>query len=272
MQYLIISSLLFLFLTACSHNQAVNTGLLGADAVQFASSEAPLFGAPPILTGRLKKPQGEGPFPAVVLLHGCGGIQPKRDHRWVERLTGWGYVTLQVDSFGPRGLASVCTLGGKESADMLARRVVDAYDARNYLASQPFVDKKRIAVMGWSNGAATTLNALYPERNDPFTAAVAMYPHCRKQLNSLNTPLLILIGEKDDWTPAEACRSMMPAGNSRFEVKLKVYPDAYHAYDSLGKPRQAAGSRGSHHLEYNEAAEQDSILMVKEFLEKYLRK
>jgi len=150
-----------------------------------------------------------------------------RDHLWAERLVSWGYVTLQVDSFNPRNISSVCTLGGRESDDMLARRVTDAYDAQHFLNTLPFVNYKRIAVMGWSNGGATTLNVLYPKRVDPFHAAVAMYPSCRKSLADLTAPLLILIGAKDDWTPAERCVAMMPSGKNNYDVTLQVYPDAY---------------------------------------------
>ena len=89
---------------------------------------------------------------------------------------------------------------------------------------------------------------------------------------TINAPLLILIGEKDDWTPAERCVSMIPSGKSNFEVVLQVYPDAYHAYDSISKPREVMGARGSHHLEHNPIAEQDSIIRVKDFLEKYLQR
>jgi len=268
---------LYLFLllctASCAHRPPPTEGLLpdNPDVVSFPSSESNLFNSKLVLTGRLQKPSGTGKFPAVVLLHGCGGVQPKRDHRWAERLVSWGYVTLQVDSFKPRGISSVCTLGGKESADMLARRVTDAYDAQKFLASLPFVDKKRIAIMGWSNGGSTTLNALYQNRDDPFHAAIVMYPSCRKSLADLNAPLLILIGEKDDWTPAERCVSMMPLGKSNFEVALQAYPNAYHAYDSIGKPREVMGSQGSHHLEYNPTAELDSIDRVKDFLKKYLQ-
>jgi dienelactone hydrolase len=185
----------------------------------------------------------------------------------------WGYVTLQVDSFKPRGVTSVCAKEGKEAAEMLVRRVTDAYDAQHYLTGLPFVDSSRIAVMGWSNGAITTLNALYPKHDDPFKAAVAMYPSCRKSLDSLNAPLLILIGAKDDWTPAERCVTMMPSGKSSFEVALQVYPDAYHAYDAIGKPHEVRGARGSsHHLEHNPAAMNDSVVRVKEFLGKYLQR
>jgi dienelactone hydrolase len=265
----IIICLLFL---ACA-SYAQNPELHDPDIVTFASSETHLFTAPLLLTGRLQRPAGDGPFPAVVLLHGCGGVQPKRDHLWAERMVNWGYVTLQPDSFQPRGISSVCSMGGKESADMLARRVADAYDAQQYLVSLPFVDSKRIAVMGWSNGGAVTLNALYPNLDKPFQAAVAMYPSCRNSLASLNAPLLILIGAKDDWTPAERCITMMPSGKSNYEVALQVYSEAYHAYDTIGKPREVLGfQRNSHHLEHNPAAEKDSILRVKEFFGKYLKR
>ena len=266
--------IIFLLLVACASCTHIPPPVerRDPDVVSFPSSEANLLGPSLVLTGRLQKPEGDRQFPAVVLLHGCGGVQTKRDHRWAERLVSWGYVTLQVDSFKPRGIRSVCTLGGKESTDMLARRVADAYDAQHFLAGLPFVDNKRIAVMGWSHGGATTLNALYPKRDDPFNVAIAMYPSCRKSLADLNSPLLILIGEKDDWTPSERCVAMMPSGKSNFEVALQIYPDAYHAYDSIGKPREVMGSQGSHHLEHNPVAEQDSKVRVKEFLEKYLHR
>jgi dienelactone hydrolase len=264
---------LFLLVCASCTHPAPERLLRDPALVTFASSEANLFGASLLLSGRVQKSAGDGPFPAVVLLHGCSGVQPKRDHIWVERLVSWGYVTLQVDSFQPRGITSVCTMEGKEAADMLERRVADAYDAQHYLTGLPFVDSKRIAVMGWSHGGITTLNALYPKRDNPFHVAVAMYPSCRKSLAALNAPLLILIGAKDDWTPAERCITMMPSGKSNFEVALKVYPDAYHAYDAIGKPREVQGSRGSsHHLEHNPTAENDSIFRVRGFLEKYLQK
>ena len=263
---------LLLCTASCVRRPPLTEGLLrdNPDVVSFPSSESNLFDSKLILTARLQKPAGTGKFPAVVLLHGCGGMQPKRDHRWAERLVSWGFATLQVDSFKPRGISSVCTLGGKESADMLARRVTDAYDAQQFLASLPFVDNKRIAIMGWSNGGSTTLNVLYQKRDDPFHAAIAMYPSCRKSLADLNAPLLILIGEKDDWTPTERCVSMIPSGKSSFEVTLRAYPNAYHAFDSVGKPREVMGSQGSHHLEYNVTAELDSIDRVKNFLKKYL--
>jgi dienelactone hydrolase len=108
------------------------------------------------LTGKLTKPQGDGPFPAVVLLHGCGGIVKNNDD-WAERLTSWGYVALQVDSFGPRGQSNIYS---NTMLIPLHLRVQDAYDAKSYLAGFPFVDRNRIAVMGWFTGGNITLAAV----------------------------------------------------------------------------------------------------------------
>jgi dienelactone hydrolase len=241
------------------------------DTISFQSSAAHIGGGALNLTGRLKKPDGGGPFPAVILLHGCGGISPKRDHRWAERLSDWGYVTLQVDSFRPRGLSSVCTYSGGDAIDILRKRVTDAYDAKQYLAGLPFVDPSRIAVMGWSHGGATTLQTLYLKTDDPFRAAIAYYPSCRRILTGLNSPLLILIGEADDWTPSSRCVEMLPKEQAASEVTLKVYPGAYHGFDILDANANVRGSTGMHHLQYHPEAEADSIIRVRAFFEKHMK-
>jgi dienelactone hydrolase len=180
-------------------------------------------------------------------------------------------VTLQVDSFGPRGLSNVCTYTSSDYVDIFQQRVTDAYDAKQYLSSLPFVDIKRIAVMGWSHGGHTTLQALQQDRQMPFQAAVAFYPACRRSLSGMNAPLLILIGEADDWTYADQCVSMMPKGKTSPEVILKVYPGAYHGFDTAGANHNVRGSKGVHHLQYNPEAEADAIIQVRSFFEKHLK-
>jgi dienelactone hydrolase len=107
-----------------------------ADNVTFKSRQEGIE-----LTGILTKPQGDGPFPAVVLLHGCAGIDDAnvRDKAWAKRLASWGYVTLQVDSFRPREMSTIC-----DSTLLLLKmaypRAEDAYDAKSFLAELPFVD------------------------------------------------------------------------------------------------------------------------------------
>lgn len=134
---------------------------------------------------------------------------------------------------------------------------MDAYGALFYLAGQPFIDPDRIAILGYSQGAMVALSAvelrgietLFDRR---FRAVVAYYPYCSNAL-ALAAPTVILIGELDDWTPANACRRDMArrSGEGAF-VKLVVYPGAYHAFNfTRARPTSFLG----HHIEHNETAE-----------------
>jgi dienelactone hydrolase len=243
-----------------------------ADPIKFKSTSTDKDGKPLSLTGILTKPEGDGPFPAIVLLHGCSGLQhsKSRSELWSNRLLSWGYVTLQLDSFGPRNVSNICTDIGEIFA-MCFTRAQDAYDAKDFLSELPYVDRNRIALMGWSHGGMTVLTALIKkfipqDRQTPFTATIAFYPYCDTYLNNLNAPLLILIGQADDWTPAKSCSVSMPQEQSNPEVILKIYSGAYHAFDWAGMDEIYEG----HRLLYDPIAAQDAIIQVKNFLAKYL--
>jgi dienelactone hydrolase len=160
-----------------------------AVSVQFKSLDIGSDGNPIILTGKLTKPKGEGPFPALVLLHGSGGVKARRDADWVKRLTNWGYVSLQVDSFGPRGV-SVSEILKNSFKVPHYTRAKDAHGARHYLSRLPFVDRNRIAVMGWSHGGLSTIvSVIDAYGGDSFKAAIAFYPYCAYSMNWLKAPL-----------------------------------------------------------------------------------
>ena len=118
------------------------------------------------LVGKLTKPEGVGTFPAVILLHSCFGSRPYQD-RWATKLAQWGYVTLQVDSFDPRDIKEVCTDLDTAFALGLEANVVDIQGSLSYLHGQPFVDKDRVAVMGW--GFSSLLSAVFRDgQQRPF--------------------------------------------------------------------------------------------------------
>lgn len=236
------------------------------------------------LTGRLSKPAGDGPFPAVVLLHGCRGMLPFQD-AWAAKLTEWGYVALQVDSFAPRDITEICTdFQQAYYHGVLGDRVMDAFGALSYLDSLSFVDKDRVAVMGW--GASATLGAVvrlgsHAYFDQKFRAGVALYPRC-KQISSgdFYAPVLVLAGGKDDWALVRDCERMAQAGAALLvPITLKVYPDAYHSFDDFDLPEfwyyeeahnyQKNPARGAN-LGYSRAAHEDSIKQVREFLAKHL--
>jgi dienelactone hydrolase len=240
-------------------------------SARIVELETPLASAQP-LEAYLRQPDNAGPLPAVVLMHGCNGSFKQLDERWGKRIAGWGYLTLTVDRFGPRGIDNACA--GGPPVDM----AFDAYRALNYLAQQPFVDSARVVLLGFSQGGWLTLTSL--ERGvieqtaqHKFRAGIAFYPPCQGFKGNMTVPTLILIGASDDWTPAEDCRDMVEGrdgfGISREKgvgvpAKLIIYPGAYHAFDipTLQIPRTYFG----HHLEYNQAAAEQSIEAVHDFL------
>jgi dienelactone hydrolase len=241
----------------------------GATIVEL---ESPLARAQP-LQGLLRRPEGAGPFPAIVLLHSCNGNWKRLDERWGRQIAPWGYVTLTVDSFGPRGIDNTCTSGSP--ADM----AFDAYRALDFLVQQGSVAPDRVAVLGFSQGGWLALSSVergVVEGSSPnkFRAAAAFYPPCRTIRGDLTVPALIMIGELDDWSPADGCRSLAEGGDDygvsrrRGEgapIKLIVYPGAYHGFDApaLKTPRELFG----HRLEYNQAAADQSAVALREFLD-----
>ena len=98
-------------------------------------------------------PPGNGPFPAVLVMHGCGGINDS--HRsWAGRLVGWGYAAVIVDSFGPRNQRRVCE--SVETPSRLIVRGLDAHNAATYLRTLPNIQADQIGIVGFSHGGGAT--------------------------------------------------------------------------------------------------------------------
>jgi dienelactone hydrolase len=204
-------------------------------------------GAPQEIVATLVRPAGEGPFPAVVQLHGCGGLEAQ-SYRWARWLAAQGYVALVVDSFGPRNVKGDCRSGPDEPP--ITARFDDAFGALRYLQSQPFVVRDRIAAIGWSQGgvyAMAVINGPSLERAKKrgvllpsvgFAAGIGIYPGgCFSLVNQqVVSPLLVLIGAADDWTPAAKCAEMVNAMKSRgADAAIVIYPGAYHYFDVEGQ-------------------------------------
>lgn len=130
-------------------------GGVRAETVRFPSVAAGSSAAGPEISGWIYRPAGPGPFPAIVLAHTCGGTSAHTD-AWGKLLTGWGYLVLAADSFGPRGHKQVCTNGAVTGN----QRVADIAGALKYLAALPEVQPWRIGLIGHSHGGWTTMRAV----------------------------------------------------------------------------------------------------------------
>lgn len=121
----------------------LSSSTLAAESVTFAGLSPTVGIDPLILKANLVKPEGNGPFPAVIMMHGCAGDTPYQD-AWENRFVEWGYVVLRVDSLTPRKKQTFCDM----PAPTTKPRAQDAYDAKSYLMELPFVDKQKIGLIG----------------------------------------------------------------------------------------------------------------------------
>ena len=214
--------------------------------VEFASLDQP-GGRPVTLKGFwLPAPSGTARNPAVALFHGCGGALDKNGQLG-QRLRGYaallnqqGLHALVVDSLTPRGERELCTQRTGTRAVTQAHRRLDALAAIQWLAQRPEVDAERIGLLGWSNGGSTVLAATNVRQHDVAARpiqpafAVAFYPGCEAELKrgyETRTPLLMLLGEADDWTPAAPCHQL--ARHAKGVIpQIEAYAGAYHGFDS----------------------------------------
>jgi dienelactone hydrolase len=227
------------------------------------------------IQGDLAKPDGAGPFPAVVGLHGCAGMHDTTKQRLADELVAWGYVVLLVDSYATRrGTDHACT---SSAFATFVRRRPDAYGALAFLARQTFVDPQRVAVVGFSAGARITLSVaetnsfgqFVPEGNLRFRAAAAFYPPCMQAVGRPGIPTMIFIGALDDWTPAADCSNKIAGwGNDGPPVELIVYPGAYHGF--YYAYLQPGRTMFDHWLEYNGEAADNADHRLHQFLDRHL--
>jgi dienelactone hydrolase len=270
-----IAIAIMLFAAAAASSVAAQT----VTAVQFPGDEV-------VLQAALYMPKGTGPFPAVIAMHGCSGLRDKngelseRHRDWAERLSAQGFIVLLPDSFASRGLGPQCKNSEREVRPS-RERVADVKAAFDYVAGLAQVKPSAINLLGWSNGGSTVLYAIAP-KNVPtkgdFARAIAFYPGCRVPLDNgrwhARLPLLILMGDADDWTPAAPCKTLVEEAAAQGEkAQIKTYPGAYHDFDHPNLPVHVvehlaftASGGGSAHTGTNEAARKDAIEQVLGFL------
>jgi dienelactone hydrolase len=224
----------------------------------------------PTIEGYLSKPDGDGPFPAVVSLHGCSGLSSSSRMAEADFFNALGYVSFVVDSFSTRRIVEACV-------SPIPNRHADALGALRYLSKLPFVDAKRIALIGRSQGGIVALQVASTQPVEvydmpeglAYKAIVAFYPFCGAATEELAIPALIMIGDADDWTPAKECERWMAQRAGRgAPVKLIVYPGAHHAFDA---PITGDGmTMFGHKLKYDPQATKHATNAVQEFLRQYL--
>jgi dienelactone hydrolase len=223
------------------------------------------------IAGALFKPTGAGPFPAVVEIGGCNGVSSSQSTKGlIDRLLSKGVATLIVDPFTPRNepqgiCQTMANLNDRSDAQLqyVSRGGNDALAALKVLEAMPDIDANHVFLLGYSYGAIASLSATNKKNQAKVAGVVAYYPFCYED-DDPSVPVLVLVGEKDDWTPAAKCQAF--ASKTNFEVV--VYPGATHAFNvPFEKPVEMLG----HHFEYNQKAAQDAQQRADAFLDAHMK-
>lgn len=243
------------------------------------------------IPARLERPAGRGPFPAMVLMHGCHGVSASTQD-WARWFRDQGYVALVVDSWKPRGISNGCIPSAPDPPS--TERFDDAVGALRYLHTLPDVDRARVGIIGWSNGgvfALAAINGPSLERarargvtlpSPGFGGAVAVYPGgCFSLIHErVVRPLLVLIGDADDWTLPSQCTEMVRAMHARgADASIVLYAGAVHYFDvetqartylpdvaNRNKPGECCGAT----VGYDRAAAEDARRRVVDFFARSL--
>jgi dienelactone hydrolase len=190
----------------------------------------------------LYKPDGGGPFPAVIYNHGsrAGRERQSVPFEYIgELLNPAGYVVLVSErrgygnSDGPTWPEDVGNNRGRVVA-RLERETDDVLAAVDYLRTLAFVDARRIGIMGWSFGGIVTMFAV--SRSTAFAAAVdqaggaltwndnagvrgALVAAAEKT----TTPTLLLVAENDRTTDSITTLDAI-FGKRGVEHRTVIYP------------------------------------------------
>jgi len=197
---------------------------------------------PVTLAGQLKIPRaGSELLPAVVLLHGSGGVGGNVVD-WENDFNQMGIATFVLDAFTGRGITS--TSANQASLGRLAM-TYDAYRALEVLEKHPRIDSRRVALIGFSRGGQAALYAASkrfqrmhgPASGLDFAAYVPFYASCGTQFvddeNMSPKPIRMFHGAADNYVPVAPCREYVKRLKAKgADVALTEYPGAHHAFDS----------------------------------------
>jgi len=189
------------------------------------------------VNGILSLPKGEGPFPLIIGV--AGSLNWSKHHlEYMHMYQEMGIATFELQSFSSRGVKSTV---GSQIEVTTAMMILDAYKALEALSNNSQIDVKKAAITGWSLGGGVALYSGWKPlienitKEHVFAAHLSIYPPCLVEpllMEFTSSPMHILIGELDDWTPAKACEELVPKiMASGSNIDLTVYPNSHHSFD-----------------------------------------
>jgi dienelactone hydrolase len=219
----------------------------------------------------LGRPDGAGPFPAVVMLPACAGLTETLSANWTRVLADAGYVSIAIENLKPRKMTNCLSNG--PAGRPFASWIGDAYGALDYLSRQSYVDIRRVAVAGFSNGGIVLSKYMAEDLATPFglrfKAMISVYGHCNGDgrpgsapvAGSPRVPWLVLNGALERVEMKGPCSEL----KGRPNVTVELIEGAHHAWDvkSFSVPQNDPAGNV---MLYSEEATKQSHEIIIDFL------
>lgn len=194
------------------------------------------------LTPLLFTPTKPAPWSSIVLPSNCSGLDDQMWRMWIPILLKEGIAVVLVDSFNPRGHSNICR---KQSSVPYGIRLQDVHQVLDTLRQDGRFVKDKIALGGHSSGAGTAFQSSFAElqshlkrqNEQSFNAFVAAGASCELSFKDpkLSGPLLVIMGEKDDYTHPPPCKKEVDRIKSDGgDAEFVLVPNANHDFSSSG--------------------------------------
>ena len=205
--------------------------------------------------GTLVLPKGasaESPVPAMVIMHGSGGIKEGREMAYAELFAQNGIAGFVIDYYSPRGVTEETPYVMKTMIATEVDIMSDAYSSLKVLGTHPAIDASKIGVTGYSYGGMATryvlddrLKTIMAPGVPPFALHMDIYGPCHQTLGHKGTtgaPYLAIHGDNDNSVDPALCQEVykdMEAAGTK--VESHVMPGAGHAWENAAPRKEFPG-------------------------------
>ena len=175
-------------------------------------------------------------YPLIIGVAGSLGWG-EHHYKYLKMYQEMGIATFELNSFKSRGIKSTV---GSQTEVTIAAMILDAYKALEVLSNHPRIYKNKISITGWSLGGGVTLfSAWLPlknaiNKNLSFASHLAFYPPCfidPENIEFSQSPIHILIGELDNWTPSQPCYELVEKLKNKANIDITIYENSHHSFD-----------------------------------------